>query len=105
MFDWFFQGGFFINLALTVLFLLSFILAWKSPSRLRSLSTLAVLVAVLSVCIKAIGFFESLSIAEGSISPGLLYSTLKLYAIELTFGLSVAAVATILRFFTKPRKY
>lgn len=105
MFDWFFQGGFFLNLALTVLFLLTLIVAWKAPTRLREMATISILVPILAVCANSIGFFDTLAQVDGAISPSLLHSTLKLYAIELTFGLSIAVVATVLRFFTKPRKY
>lgn len=105
MFDWFFQGGFIINLILTVMLMLVFFLAWKSPSRLRAMGTLAVLFAVLAVFVKSIGLFDSLSKVEGSISPGALYSTLKLYAIELAFGFLIATVATVLRLITNSRKH
>lgn len=105
MLDWFFQGGFFLNLTLTVLLVLTFIVAWKAPTRLREMAAISILVPILAVCAKCIDLFNTLSLVDGAISPALLHSTLKVFAIELTFGLSIATIATVLRFFTKPRKY
>lgn len=105
MFTWFVESGFGVNMILTLVLIMSFFVMFMAPQWLREVGALAVLVAVLSVLVNARQLFSTLAMVDGEISPNVLYSGLKIYATRLIYGVSIAIVTVIERFFTKPRKY
>lgn len=105
MFNWFYESGLIVNIILTLILLASFYVTFKAPKHLREVGILAVIVAVISVLCNARQLFETLAEVEGNISPYVLFTGMKIYAIRLIYGFSICAVTIIESFFTKPRKY
>lgn len=105
MFHWFIASGIGVNSILTIVLIASFFVTFKAPKWLREVGILAILIAVISVLCNACQLFDTLAQVDGNISPNVLFSGLKIYAIRLIYGFSICAVTVVERFFTKPKKY
>lgn len=105
MFHWFVESGIIVSVILTLILVASFVVMIKAPKRLREVGILAVLVAVISVLCNAKQLFDALAQTDGNISPNVLFTGMKIYAIRLIYGFSIYAVTVVERFFTKPKNY
>lgn len=105
MFHWFVESGIIVSVILTLILVASFVVMIKAPKRLREVGIFAVLVAVISVLCNAKQLFDALAQVDGNISPNVLFTGMKIYAIRLIYGFSICAVTVVERFFTKPKNY
>lgn len=102
IFDLFLEGGLNWMGLITLLFVALFLAAWKAPAWVEELGLLALAVGWLSFLVGCYGVSDILR-HEAGVSPGILWSGLRVGLIAPLYGMIVYVVSLVLRIVQKPR--